>query len=63
MTPSQAKQILDRARDGELYPVAVVNRALFATGDIDQHELERVNGILCGVPGRGDASTQGQAQV
>ena len=59
MTPRQAKQILDRARDGELYPVAVVNRALFATGDIDQHELERVNGILCGVPGRGDTGAEG----
>ena len=59
MTPSQAKQILDRLRDGELYPVAVVNRALFATGDIDQHELERVNGILCGVPSGGDTSPKG----
>ena len=59
MTPAQAKQILDRLRDGELYPVAVVNRALFASGDIDQHQLEKLNGILRGVPGRGDTGAQG----
>ena len=63
MTPDQARQILDRLRDGEAYPAAVVNRALFAAGDIDQHQLERVNGILCRVQGRGDASAEGQAKV
>jgi len=59
MTPDQARQILDRLRDGEAYPAAVVNRALFAAGDIDQHQLEQLNGILCGVPGRGDTGAEG----
>lgn len=35
MTLSQANRILDRVREGEEYPLAIVNRALMMCGDLE----------------------------
>ena len=34
MTRQQAREILNRCRDGQPMPVALTNQALYATGDI-----------------------------
>lgn len=35
MTRDTANKILDRARDGWIYPESVINQALMMTGDLE----------------------------
>lgn len=44
MSHYEATKLLDRFKDGTEYPLSVVNRALFLTGDIDGHQLSRMDG-------------------
>ena len=36
MTHELAMKILDKAKDGTPYPLAIINRALMMTGDLDE---------------------------
>ena len=40
----QAKEILDKTRDGSCYDITQVNRALWLTGDLNDIEFERSAG-------------------
>ena len=39
MNVQQAKRILDRHKEGDVYPAWVINTALYITGDIDEMPL------------------------
>ena len=39
MNVQQARRILARAKEGEIYPQWVINTALYITGDIDEMPL------------------------
>jgi hypothetical protein len=61
MTYEQAQKILDRVRDGVVYPSGVVDFALQLTGDLDAHETHRSEGMATeiqtqGQSGRGSSS-------
>ena len=61
MTYEQAQKILDRVRDGVVYPSGVVDFALQLTGDLDAHETHRSEGMgseiqTQGQRGRGSSS-------
>lgn len=45
MTHGQAHQILDRLKDGFVYPTRLVDKALWLTGDLDAHEAMRSEGM------------------
>lgn len=49
MTHEQAMALLDRVRDGALYPAHVVNFALMMTGDLIDYGSE-TDEVLCKVP-------------
>ena len=62
MTYDQAQKILDRVREGVVYPSGVVDFALQLTGDLDAHETHRSEGMgseiqTQGQRGRGGAGT------
>lgn len=40
MSIEQARAILDRVREGELFSVVVITKALWLTGDCQEKELE-----------------------
>ena len=44
MTNEQAHKILNRLRDGEDYPLWVIQKALRATGDLDGELAARMRG-------------------
>ncbi len=45
MTHEQAHQILDRAKDGAIFPARIIDAALWLTGDLDAHEAVRSEGM------------------
>lgn len=56
MTHEQAHKILDRIKDGWLYPEFIVNQALWLTGDLDAHEAMRGERLAQALPGKGSAA-------
>jgi hypothetical protein len=54
MTYEQAQKILDRVREGVVYPSGVVDFALCLTGDLDAHETHGSRGV------GSEIQTQGQ---
>ena len=70
MNHFEATKLLDRFKDGTEYPLSVINRALFLTGDIDGHQLSRMDGgdrgagVDCPIQPPGSVSrTLGSAQL
>ncbi len=55
MTHEQAQKILDRVRDGESYSRAIIDAALWLTGDLDAHEAMRGEGMDQTLPGQSAA--------
>ena len=45
MTHDQAQKILNKVRDGVHYPAAIVDKALFLTGDLGAYEKMRSEGV------------------
>lgn len=45
MTHEQAHRILDRLKDGFVYPSRIIDKALWLTGDLDAHEAMRGAGV------------------
>lgn len=48
MKHCDAVRILDRVKDGWLFSESTISRALFMTGDLDEHELERMDARMRG---------------
>lgn len=53
MTHEQAQKILDRLKDGESYSRAIIDAALWLTGDLDAHEAMRGEGMGQALSGQG----------
>lgn len=51
MTHEQAHKILDRLKEGWIYPATIVNVALWLTGDLDAHEAVRSERVANTLPG------------
>lgn len=45
MTHEQAQKILNKVRDGVHYPAAIVDEALYLTGDLGAYEKVRGQGV------------------
>lgn len=54
MTYDQAQKILNKVREGVHYPAAIVDKALFLTGDLGAYEAMRGEGV--------DQTLQGESQ-
>lgn len=54
MTYEQAQKILARVREGVHYPAAIVDKALFLTGDLDRDAEDGGQGV--------DQTLQGEGQ-
>ncbi len=50
MTHEQAHQILNRLKDGFIYPSRIIDKALWLTGDLDAHEAMRGSGMDQEIP-------------
>jgi len=40
----EATKLLDKFKEGTDYPLSIINKALYLTGDIDGHIFERMDG-------------------
>ena len=70
MSHYEATKILDRIKDGANYPLAIINQALFLTGDIDGHQFSGMDGSYgsagmdCSIQPQGNISrTSGSTQL
>ena len=50
MTHEQAHRILDRLKDGFVYPIRIIDKALWLTGDLDAYEAVRGAGVAQEIP-------------
>lgn len=54
MTHDQAQKILNKVREGVHYPAAIVDKALFLTGDLGAYEKVRSAGVDQTLSGEGE---------
>jgi hypothetical protein len=59
MNHFEATKLLDRFKEGTDYPLSIINKALYLTGDIDGHIFDRMDGSYGSAGMDCSASSQG----